>query len=57
MPDRNVWKMLYRSSDGELVVKQNTETDEVVVSAAGHTAKFDIKGRKLIFVSAAEQAD
>jgi hypothetical protein len=56
MPDRSVWRMLFRSSDGELVVKQNVNTDELIVSASGTTAKFDVKGGKVTFVSAAESA-
>jgi hypothetical protein len=54
MPDRDVWRRLYRSSDGELVVKQNTDTNELIVSAGGNTAKFAVKGGKVTFTSAAE---
>lgn len=49
MPDRTVWSRLYRSADGELVVKQNLDSHVLLVSAAGNTAEFKVKGNKVIF--------
>jgi hypothetical protein len=48
--DRSPWVLVWKSSDGSLLVKQHRDTHEVIVVTGSHTGHFKIEAKDLTLI-------